>query len=204
MALSESSCAENLWDALRSKSSLTSDGSINYDLDEDGNIQKDEDGTVLLENDDFDYSGLDGTEDYAEMFSVVYNDYAVDGDVPGADDGTEDKTILETALNDIWTAGNTSSNVDTLAQGFTDYWATVSLNEGEAQELDEVTNVTNDASDFFDAFKSAIQNSITSSDSTPYFKDFIDNIRGVVDQITWAVTEQDKEGNTQTFNRSIS
>lgn len=132
-------------------------------------------------------------------FAGAYDDYARAGVVPGATTGDEDPGPIEEALGD-------QVDLDTLAQAFADYWATVLLVPGEpAHGGVLVTSVANDAAGQSAAFKSAIEVSITSKASTPYFEAFIANIEAMgVAAITWTIVEQFSDGSTQTFTETVS
>ena len=118
--------------------------------------------------------------DYQAEFATEYHDYASAGVIPGAVSGGGDKAIIETFMRSVTSATQT---VDDFAQALTDYWATVGL----APEAPNTASV-NDASGKFADFKAAIEASITSSESTPYFEQLILNIEAVVLTIQWTIT----------------
>ena len=160
-------------------------------------IDKDENGNAIKP----DLSNEQKVSMFAATFASAYDDYAKAGDVPGADNGTEDPSILEDFLNDT----SEKTNAD-FGAALASYWATVKLEPGEAEELDEVVGVVNDAADFADDFAIAIDDSITKDLGTPpYYDVLISNIEEVVKQITWIVTELDTDsGVTTPYDRNIS
>lgn len=156
--LNSSSCADSIWSNFSVSIGLNLDGSTSG-----GNI---------------DGSG------YPAMFATEYDKYAKEGVVLGADNGAEDKSILQDALGK-------STTVTELATAFADYWATVFIVPGDpAHGGTAVISVVNDAASKVSLFESAIQESITSSKSEPFFYQFINNIETMaVSSIIWTVTE---------------
>lgn len=130
--------------------------------------------------------------DFPLAFANAYHDYASLGVIPGAVSGGGDKGIIETFMRSVT---STPSMVDDMAQMFADYWAGVGL----VPAPPNVSSVNNSSS-LFSSYRQAIINSITQSDTQPYFNHFIANIETVVKSITWTIT--DNNGNTFTSNIS--
>lgn len=145
------------------------------------------------------YAGLDsngeisGAEpmqnDYPAEFASAYNDYAKAGIVLGAENQGGDASILESFMNGL--SESSPSNVTAFAQALADFWATVAIQPGPAEHGGmSVSNVINNASSLTGAFEAAINASLTTSESKPYFYDLINNIEAIaVSQIIWTVTE---------------
>lgn len=178
MALDPTTCAADIWSGYQTAAGLAADGQPSGEPADPGA--------------------------FPGAFADAYDAYARAGEVPGATTGSEDPGVLEDALAGMSDSGG--GNIDTLAQAFADYWATVLMVPGEpAHGGALVTDVTNDAASQAAAFKTAIESSLTSEPSTPYFQAFVENIESTgVAAITWTITEQFSDGSTQTFTETVS
>lgn len=143
-------------------------------------------------------SGNPPAGDYPASFAAAYDAYVQEGVVPGAENTGGNINILDAVLR---SGGNIS--VNTLAQAFADYWATVAVTPGDpAHGGTTVVSVTNNASSMISVFAQAIQSSLTSVESKPYFHQFISNLQGAAQQIVWTVTEL-VAGSSQSFPETI-
>lgn len=138
------------------------------------------DATVCAANITSAYGSGTPSGDYPADFASAYHDYASLGVIPGAISGGGDSSIIETFLR---SATSSSQTIDDFAQALTDYWVTVGL----TPEPPNISSV-NDAAGKFAAFKAAIESSITSSASLPYFEQFIINVEAVALTIQWTIT----------------
>ena len=129
-------------------------------------------------------NGNPPTGDYPSLFAAGYKEYAEQGIVLGADNSGSNESIIEAAL------GKTTTVTD-LATAFANYWATVAVIPGTpAHGGTSVISVVNDASTRVSAFEAAIEASITTTESKPYFFNFVNNIETMaVSTIIWTVTE---------------
>lgn len=120
---------------------------------------------------------------FAGDFAFNYNEYAIQGLVPGVINTGGNIVFLENAIGNI--------TVQDLAQAFANYWATVAVTPGApAHGGTSVASVVNDAIAKTALFENAINASITSTESTPWFQSFIENIEVIaVSNIIWTVTE---------------
>lgn len=126
----------------------------------------------------------DSMEDYPKLFAEAYQKYAERGIVLGAENSESDASILEAALG-------RNISVNDLATAFANYWSTVAVVPGvPAHGGMRVISVINDAVAKIPLFRAAIRSSITSTESKPYFFNFINNIETIaVSNIVWTVTE---------------
>lgn len=138
---------------------------------------------------------------FAATFASEYNSYQLAGEVPGADDGTEDPSIIETFFQNIGISDPTA-----FGQMFADYWATTKLNPGDPQVLDVVIDVQSDAAALAPDFTAAVESSITTQLGTPpYYNVLIENVEAVAKTIKWTITEQNTStGATTTYVSNIS
>lgn len=118
---------------------------------------------------------------FANDFATAYDNYQKAGVLSGLGglNGTEDKTVLSGFINSF----PSTTTPDDFAQALADYWATCKLTMGAG-----VIVIVNNASTKKAAFKSAIEASMSDTESTPYYKDFIQNIENVAKTIQWTVT----------------
>lgn len=125
---------------------------------------------------------------YPADFASAYNDYAMAGVVPGAENTGGDASILEAALT---SATSSPATITTLATAFANYWATVAIDPGTpAHGGVSVVSVSNNAATLAALFEAAINASITDEDSSPWFETFISNVQDMaVANIVWTVTE---------------
>lgn len=118
--------------------------------------------------------------DYPADFAEAYHEYAEAGVIPGAESGGGDKSIIETFMRN---AASSSQTITELAVTLSDYWSGVGLTPAEPN-ISSVNNAGTKVADF----EAAITSSITTSDSQPYFEQFILNIEAVVKTIQWTIT----------------
>lgn len=144
-----------------------------------------------------DQAGIDATGsptgalpmgDFPESWATAYDDYAAAGVVPGAENTGGDKSIIENALR---SAESSTATVTVLATALANYWATVAIETGTpAHGGTAVASVVNNAAALVTLFEDAINASITSSESVPWFETFITNVQTMaVASIVWTVTE---------------
>lgn len=197
MSLDPTTPAEKIWEAMQEIAGLDSDGDpIFTELNED-----DEEVPIGPPETVFrpDLTAEEKKEIFAEAFSSEYDSYAVAGEVLGAADGSEDPSILKDYFLDI-----TESSSSEFGEKLANYWATVKLEKGEAQTLDEVIKVESDAATKQSEFAAAVESSITSDSSTPQYLDFLENVEDVAKTIAWTITEQDSSGSTVTYVSNIT
>ena len=154
------------------------------------------------------YAGLNGngrpngnpsTGNYPSSFAAGYKEYAEQGIVLGADNSGGNESIIRAALGK-------NTTVTELATAFANYWATVAVLPGDpAHGGTSVISVVNDATTRVSAFEAAIVASITSTESKPYFFNFVNNIETMaVSTIIWTVTELMSSGSSSSFPETIS
>lgn len=141
--------------------------------------------------------------DFAQAFATAYDDYAADGEVPGAASGGGDASIISSFMNSV--PGSDPATVGEFAQAMADYWAGVAVEPGEpAHGGGAVVAVENDALSRVSEFEDAISDSITTELSEPLYLDLVENLQGAVESIVWTITEQMPNGSTQQFPEGIS
>lgn len=115
---------------------------------------------------------------FPTAFAVAYRQYSQAGvlSAGGGVAGTEDQGILE----DVLSTGDDFITAEEFGQALADYWSTCMLIPSAGS-----VSVSNDASSKVSAFTAAINSSYTTSESTPYYKAFIDNIEAVAKTIVW-------------------
>lgn len=115
---------------------------------------------------------------FATSFASAYKTYSQAGvlSAGGGSAGTEDQSILEAVLS----GGDDFITAAEFGQALSDYWSTCMLVPSAGS-----LSVSNDASSKVAAFTAAINSSYTTSESTPYYKAFIDNIEAVAKTIVW-------------------
>lgn len=115
---------------------------------------------------------------FPSAFASAYKTYSQAGvlSAGGGSAGTEDQSILETVLS----GGDDFITAAEFGQALADYWSTCMLVPSAGS-----LSVSNDASSKVAAFTAAINSSYTTSESTPYYKAFIDNIEAVAKTIVW-------------------
>jgi hypothetical protein len=119
-----------------------------------------------------------GTGAFNLAFASAYRNYSIGGTLSGggATSGTEVQSILRNFL-----ASFSSSTTDAaFGQALANYWATCMLTPSGT-----TISVTNDASTKVAAFTAAITASYTTTESTPYYLNFIQNIENVAKTIVW-------------------
>lgn len=159
MSLNASNCASQIWTMYCGKAALNSDGTP--------------------------IKGGTAQSGFNSDFASIYNNYASDAIIPGTDNQGGDASILEGALNP-----SGSTDVTGLALAFAQFWESVAVIPGTPSHGGTgVVSVTNNAMAHVSDFESAIQSSITTTKSTPYFETFILNIESVVKDIIWTVIE---------------
>lgn len=111
-------------------------------------------------------------------FASAYKTYSQAGVLSGGGGvaGTEDQSILEAVLS----GGDDFITAEEFGQALADYWSTCMLVPSAGS-----LSVSNNASSKVAAFTAAINSSYTTSESTPYYKAFIDNIEAVAKTIVW-------------------
>lgn len=141
--------------------------------------------------------------DFAQAFATAYDDYAADGEVPGAVSGGGDASIISSFMNSV--PSSDPATVGELARAMADYWAGVAVEPGEAAHGGvAVVAVENDALSRVSEFEGAISDSITTELSEPLYLEFVENLQDVVESIVWTITEQMPNGSTQQFPEAIS
>lgn len=115
---------------------------------------------------------------FATAFASAYKTYSQAGSVAGATSGTEDQSILEAVLS----GGDDYITDVEFGQALADYWATCLLIPASG-----AISVSNNASSKVGAFTAAINASYTTTDSQPYYLNFITNIENVAKTIIWTV-----------------
>lgn len=141
-----------------------------------------------------------GSNQFMVDFADAYNGYALGGVIAGAIHGAEDKSILN-----IEVVGDSEGDNLTLATALANYWATVLVEPGDASHGGvEVTGVENNAAAFVGDFETAIRGSRTQSPVEPPFTTLIEAVAGVVNQITWTITEVDADGEVIIETESIA
>lgn len=137
---------------------------------------------------------VDFVQTYHTLFAANYNEYARGGEVKGAiiandpyfNEGGE-YTILENYLESLITG----DNVRQFAQKLAEYWHTVAVVPGPPMHGGiQTVKVVNDALQQVDAFEAAILASMRSTESAPWYLEFVTNIQTIgVAAVTWTVTE---------------
>lgn len=121
------------------------------------------------------------TGDYPLEFATAYDQYAAGGVVPGA---VNSGGALQGLEAELIAAPTTPAR---LGKALADYWATVALTPDSGN-----TNVINDALAKESLFVSAVQASLTASESNPPFEQFIRNVETTaVKSVVWTVTASD-------------
>lgn len=139
---------------------------------------------------------------YEEIFADAIEAHSLTGEVPGAEHGNQDKTIIEDFIASF---SDNSSGVIEFATALANYWATVLIVPGSpAHGGVEVTDVVNDAANRVSAFEDAITASITQEYKYPWMEHFIINVESIaLPQVIWTVTELMSDGTTQTFTETV-
>ena len=139
--------------------------------------------------DDGKTTGNPSAGDYPNLFATAYDNYAAQGVVPGAENSGRTPIIIENFLRS-GLAGS-SSPVTDFATALAEYWAAVAVVPGSpAHGGTEVVSVTNDAMSHVSDFEAAITSSLTTSESKPWFENFVQNVETIaVSTIVWTVTE---------------
>jgi len=118
------------------------------------------------------------TSAFASDFASAYKAYSVAGVVTGASSGTEDESILE----DVLSSGDNYITEVEFGEALASYWGTVKLLPSGG-----AVSVSNNASSKVAEFTAAILASYTTTDSQPYYLNFITNIENVAKTIIWTV-----------------
>lgn len=115
---------------------------------------------------------------FATFFAIAYRQYSQAGVLSGGGGvaGTEDQGIIE----DILSTGDDYITAEEFGQALADYWSTCLLVPSAGS-----ISVSNNAPSKVAAFTAAINDSYTTTESTPYYKAFIDNIEAVAKTIVW-------------------
>jgi len=115
---------------------------------------------------------------FPTAFATAYKNYSQAGALSGGGGvaGTEVDSIISGYLSSF----TSDTNEDDFAQMLADYWSTCLLTPSAGS-----ISVTNNAASKVSAFRSAILASITTTESTPYYLNFITNIENVVKTIVW-------------------
>ena len=114
---------------------------------------------------------------FATDFSNAYKTYTQGGVVVGAASGSEDASILQSFLS----TGDFVTDAD-FGQALASYWSTCKLIPSGGS-----VSVSNDASSKVGAFTAAVTTSYSTTESTPYYLNFITNIEAVAKTIIWTV-----------------
>ena len=124
------------------------------------------------------YIGSYPSGNFPSAFASAYKTYSQAGVLSGGGGvaGTEDQSILEAVL----AGGDDFITAAEFGQALASYWNTCLLVPSAGS-----LSVSNNASSKVAAFTAAINDSYTTSSSTPYYKAFIDNIEAVVKTIVW-------------------
>lgn len=135
------------------------------------------------------YGASADTGTFPVDFATAYDDYATTGLVLGATNVGGAKDIISDFLDSAKSAG--VANVTMFATALASYWATVALVPGPPMHGGTATvSVVNDASAHVSDFEAAILASMTTTESKPYYLNFINNIQTMaVAKIIWTVTE---------------
>ena len=118
---------------------------------------------------------------FPSAFASAYKTYSQAGTLSGGGgvSGSESEGILSSFLSSF----TSNTTPDDFAQTLANYWATCLLVPAGG-----VISVVNDAASKKSAFKTAILASLTTTEKTPYFKDFMQNIQSIaLPTITWTV-----------------
>lgn len=129
------------------------------------------------------------TSSFADDFAKAYDDHAAEGIVLGALNVGGAKDIISTFLKTV-KDGDTDT-VDRFAKALAAFWLTVAIVPGvPAHGGISVASVINDAMAHEADFKAAIEASITTEESKPYYFSLVDNIQKMaVSLIIWTVVE---------------
>jgi len=188
MALNAAQCADGLLGAIAGYAYM------NYD----GTFISDENGKPKIQQHSLNIS------DYASQFADAYHMYASQGLVLGATNGDGEKSILASMIEDCASYGSAIENIQRLAQGFADYWATVCVTPGSpAHGGTSVVGVVNDSQTRVNQYYDAIVSSYRNYDDKPYFYDFVMNIESVVKTVIWTVSEVIPDQGVKTFPETI-
>jgi hypothetical protein len=133
-------------------------------------------------------------------FAKAYNDYAKGGVVFGAVNSGGNEALIKSALESVTAS---PASIDILASAFAGFWATVAIT-GDGANGGAIVSVVNDAAAKKPLFKAAIIGSINTSESKPYYLNFIAQIETVVTGIIWTVTEDmPPDGTPKIFPETI-
>jgi hypothetical protein len=129
-------------------------------------------------------------------FANAYNTYAKQGVVLGAENTGGNTSILSGVLT-----RTTHVAVDEFALAFAQFWSTVAVSPGPPGHGGSGVNaVENDALSKVGLFKQAIEMSLTTVESKPYYHRFLRNLENIaVKAILWKVTEVIPAGPTDFF-----
>ncbi len=137
----------------------------------------------------------------SEEFAAIYNDYGLEGECGGVDIAAGgDKALLDPAF----IADNTAATITQIANALCDYWESF-VTPGEAVVLDVVVSVVPDASAQRAPMEQAITDYINAGDSRDGWLGWYEATEAVVNQIPFAVTEQNvSTGSTSVFTRYVA
>ena len=115
---------------------------------------------------------------FPEDFAQVYTEYVQAGilSAGGGVIGNEDSSIISNYLNSF----SSATDENEFAQMLSDYWSTCFT-----VPAGDTISISNNASTKVLDFRNAILASITTSESTPYYLNFIANIESVAKTIQW-------------------
>lgn len=177
MALNPNQLAQALWDALKPVAALNDDGSPSDD---------------------------EPTGNFTDGFVGALNSYAMEGEVPGADNSGGDTSLIESLLNQA-RSNESSVDVSEFAFAMANFWSTVAVEPGDpGHGGNSVVSVTNNALAHVSDFESAITASFRDTETKPYFLHFTQNLQSMaISKITWTVIEMFNSG-PSTFEANIN
>ncbi len=114
---------------------------------------------------------------FPAAFAAAYKTYSNAGVVVGTANGSENEGIISSFL-----ASGDFVTDEEFGQMLADYWGTVKLIPAGG-----AVSVSNNASSKVGAFTAAITASYSTTESTPYYLNFISNIEEVAKTIIWTV-----------------
>lgn len=115
---------------------------------------------------------------FPAAFANAYKAYSQAGVVAGTSAGSEDEGILISLLS---SPSDFVTDAE-FGQALAEYWSTVHLIPAGG-----AVSVSNDASSKAGAFTAAVTASYSTTESTPYYLNFITNIENVAKTIIWTV-----------------
>ena len=127
-------------------------------------------------------SALPSHTDFGTIFSSTYKSYSTAGVLSsgGGVAGTENESPITTFINGL---DNRTSTPHDFAVVMANYWATCLKTP-----VAPATALVNDAASKVSAFEAAINASYVTTESTPHYQTFIQNMENVAKTIIWTVT----------------